>query len=261
MCIVALAWQLFADKSVVLLSNRDEFFARPTKALYQWQDLPIVAGRDEQSGGTWLGINPNNGRFATVLNFRESNAIAGNISRGQLVVDFLTGNISPLQFVRAINLQNYAGFNLLVGTREQAVIVNNRGYTPTPLASGLYVLSNGMPDSAWFKTERLRGRVRQEVLPLIAQAHLNKRLSNEQQTWQRIAFQVLSDTTPAQITELPDTGIDKNLEQSLSSISIDLPQILPMYGTRVSSLLTLSQTGYDFIELDKKTLKKIHLHG
>lgn len=36
MCIVAIAWQLFDKLPLVLLSNRDEFLARPTEPLHQW---------------------------------------------------------------------------------------------------------------------------------------------------------------------------------------------------------------------------------
>lgn len=60
MCIVALAWQLFEDKPLVLLSNRDEFLQRPTRALREWQ-LPngkkIIAGQDAQAGALgWVSI-------------------------------------------------------------------------------------------------------------------------------------------------------------------------------------------------------------
>ncbi|WP_284143806.1 NRDE family protein [Psychrobacter sp. WY6] len=33
MCIVAIAWQLFDELALVLLSNRDEFLQRPTELL------------------------------------------------------------------------------------------------------------------------------------------------------------------------------------------------------------------------------------
>ena len=79
MCIVAIAWQLFDELPLVLLSNRDEFLQRPTEPLHQWADKPVYAGRDKQSGGTWLGIHQEpygncyeqNGRWAAVLNFRD----------------------------------------------------------------------------------------------------------------------------------------------------------------------------------------------
>ena len=248
MCIVAIAWQLFDELPLVLLSNRDEFLQRPTESLHQWLDKPIFAGRDKQSGGTWLGIHQEqhgdfyeqNGRWAAVLNFRDGvQASNDERSRGALVADFLTSTMSPMDFARQISLQEYAGFNLIIGDAVQAVIVNNRGHAPTPLYAGLYVLSNGQPEEGWFKTERLRGRLRQEVLPLIGE-------NSDHEYWQAAAFSVMSDNTLAAVDNLPDTGIDIKIEQALSSIYIDganltgsSPTILPSYGTRTQSILTL----------------------
>ena len=249
MCIVAIAWQLFDELPLVLLSNRDEFLQRPTEPLHQWEDKPIFAGRDAQSGGTWLGIHQQpygdfyeqNGRWAAVLNFRDGvQASNDERSRGELVADFLTSHLSPMEFARQISLQAYAGFNLIIGDAAQAVIVNNRGHAPTPLYAGLHVFSNGQPEDGWFKTERLRGRLRQEVLPLISE-------DSSTAYWQEAAFSVMSDTTPAPIEKLPDTGIDIEIEQALSSIYIETTALrgindkaMPSYGTRTQSILTLS---------------------
>ena len=163
MCIVAIAWQLFDELPLVLLSNRDEFLQRPTEPLHQWLDQPIYAGRDRQSGGTWLGIHQHpqqqdktddgsalyqhNSRWAAVLNFRDGvQATVDERSRGELVTDFLTSDLTPMAFARQINLQDYAGFNLIIGDTKQAIIVNNRGHAPTALHAGLHVLSNGQPE-------------------------------------------------------------------------------------------------------------------
>ncbi len=272
MCIVAIAWQLFDELPLVLLSNRDEFLIRPTEPLHQWADMPIYAGRDKQSGGTWLGIHqqplPNspeapaiyqqNGRWAAVLNFRDTvQARADERSRGELVSHFLTSELSPMAFARQISLQDYAGFNLIIGNTEQAVIVNNRGHAPTPLYAGLHVLSNGQPEDNWFKTEKLRGRLRQEVLPLISE---NARFDY----WQHAALQVMSDTTAAPIDRLPDTGMACEIELALSSVyiapldfeaikldivkpdsqqmSADKKSAAPTYGTRTQSILTLQRS-------------------
>ena len=253
MCIVAIAWQLFDELPLVLFSNRDEFLQRPTEPLHQWEDKPIYAGRDAQSGGTWLGIHQQqqtglykqNGRWAAVLNFRDGMQ-AGNDerSRGELVTDFLTSSLSPMDFARQISLQEYAGFNLIIGDTMQAVIVNNRGHAPTPLYAGLHVISNGQPEESWFKTERLRGRLRQEVLPLISE-------NNAHEYWHEAAFNVLSDSTPAPTDKLPDTGVPIEIEQALSSIYIEganltgiaskeaTNNVVPSYGTRTQSILTL----------------------
>ena len=256
MCIVAIAWQLFDELPLVLLSNRDEFLQRPTKPLYQWSDQPIYAGRDNQSGGTWLGIHQaqqqecqqksfqqHNGRWAAVLNFRDGvQASNDERSRGALVTEFLTGTLSPMDFARNISLQEYVGFNLIIGDAMQAVIVNNRGHAPTPLYAGIHVISNGQPEDSWFKTERLRGRLRQEVLPLIAE-------NSAPEYWQHAAFDVLSDHTPASANQLPDTGIAVEIEKVLSSVYIqpvafgNKDKNVPTYGTRTQSILTLMKDG------------------
>ncbi|WP_230655727.1 NRDE family protein [Psychrobacter sp. I-STPA10] len=245
MCIVALAWQLFADMPVVLLSNRDEFLDRPTQPAHQWQDASIFAGRDKKSGGTWLGYQQSNlggqnqqgeqnGRWAAVLNFRDGvQATPEQISRGELVKQFLISTLSPLAFARQIDLQQYAGFNLIIGDTQQAVVVNNRGYPPTPLHTGLHIISNGQPDSGWYKCEHLRGRVRQELLPLIAE-------NSDIDYWQSIAFEILSDTRAAPSDQLPTTtNMPTQLEQALSAICID-DATLPNYGTRTQSILTIA---------------------
>lgn len=249
MCIVAIAWQLFDEVPLVLLSNRDEFLQRPTEPLHQWPDKPIYAGRDQQSGGTWLGIHQvmhdglyeQNGRWAAVLNFRDGvQAGADERSRGALVTDFLTSDRSPMDFARQIELQDYAGFNLIIGDALQAVMVNNRGHAPTPLYAGLHVFSNGQPDDGWFKTEKLRGRLRQEVLPLIAE-------DSSPAYWQDAAYAVLSDNRQAPADQLPDTGMSREVEQMLSSVYIEPVAFdqrqapLPTYGTRTQSILTLRQ--------------------
>ena len=254
MCIAAIAWQLFDEMPLVLLSNRDEFLQRPTTPAHQWVDMPIYAGRDDQSGGTWLGIHQQtlssdnvqsenvfsqNGRWAAVLNFRDGvQAAPDQRSRGELVTDFLTSDLSPLAYARQVNLQAYAGFNLIVGDDKQAVIVNNRGYPPTALHSGLHIISNGQPDNAWFKSERLRGRVRQEVLPLISESLAFH--NGDKDYWLPAAWEVLTDTQQAPDEQLPDTGVPPALEQALSSICIDTSE-LPNYGTRTQSILTLNK--------------------
>lgn len=263
MCIVAIAWQLFDELPLVLLSNRDEFLARTTEQLHQWPDQPIYAGRDSQSGGTWLGIHQQerqqqsqqqnqqstednqspsyqqNGRWAAVLNFRDGvQARADERSRGELVTSFLTSTLSPMAFARQIKLRDYAGFNLIIGDSQQAAIVNNRGHAPTALHAGLHVFSNGQPDEGWFKTEKLRGRLRQEVLPLIAE-------DSSLAYWQAAALNVMSDSTSAPEEALPKTGVPKAIEQALSSVYIDAVALsntdtpMPSYGTRTQSILTL----------------------
>lgn len=239
MCILALAWQILPEQPLLLLSNRDEFLARPTLPLHGWADTPILAGRDQQSGGTWLGMTES-GRWAALTNYRQLPSIKPPAellrSRGLLVSEYLNSELPPLVFARQIELLRYEGFSLLLGTREQAVVVSNFGTPPTVLASGLYVLSNGLIDEPWPKVERLRQRVTQEVLPLLAQRKLRN--------WKAAAFDVLADSRVAEDVALPQTGIGLEMERLLSSVFIQSP----IYGTRCSTVLAFDDQGYTLSE-------------
>ncbi|MFZ3194318.1 MAG: NRDE family protein [Moraxellaceae bacterium] len=241
MCIISLAWQLIPDQPLLLLANRDEFYARPTTPLQRWAEQPILAGRDQQSGGTWLGMTPS-GRWAALTNFRQvpSHKPAADVlrSRGLLVSEYLASVLSPLEFARQIELLRYEGFSLLLGTREQAVVVSNRGIAPTVLAAGLYVLSNALIDEPWPKVERLRQRVTQEVLPLFRSESRTELSAG--QDWQAAAFEVLADTRSAEDVQLPQTGIGLEMERLLSSVFI----ASPIYGTRCSTVLAFDDQGY-----------------
>ena len=112
MCIVALAWQVLTDTPLCLISNRDEFYRRPTAALAAWPQSPIVAGQDLESGGTWMGITPS-GRWAVITNYRDANDVREYpTSRGHIIQAFLESEQTPIRFAQALEKQQceYAGF-------------------------------------------------------------------------------------------------------------------------------------------------------
>ncbi len=58
MCLLIFALNYHPDYKLVLLANRDEFYARPTAKAHEWDCAgKVIAGKDLQAGGTWLGIN------------------------------------------------------------------------------------------------------------------------------------------------------------------------------------------------------------
>ena len=245
MCITALAWQLLPDRPVFMMSNRDEFYARPAAPLGEWVDSCIIAGQDCVSHGTWLGMTKH-GKWAVLTNYREPQSAQGqklhDRSRGLLVTDYLNSDMPPMTFAQKLAAQHsYAGFNLIVGNLEQAVVLSNRGTPPTPLASGLYTLSNGLISEPWPKMERLRLRVTQEVLPLMLASKAGQPVPEDVMN---TVWHILNDRIQAEDDALPNTGISPDWEKLLSSIFIQTP----MYGTRVSSILTLDREGYEFLE-------------
>lgn len=119
MCLIAFAWQTSKHHRLTLIGNRDEFHRRPTRPLDWWDDLnqpEILAGRDLEAGGTWLGVT-RDGRFAAVTNIRAPGAAKAPLSRGQLPLDYLQGRQTPEAFMQQLATQReqYSGFNLLVG--------------------------------------------------------------------------------------------------------------------------------------------------
>jgi uncharacterized protein with NRDE domain len=238
MCIVVLSWQSIPNRPLVLLGNRDEFFSRDAAPLAIWSQSSIIAGRDLQSGGTWLGMTAT-GRWAVITNYREKPQIpAEPVTRGALVTDYLNGDSEPLAFLQAVDQSLYAGFNLIVGTLNDAAVLGNRGMPPQTLSAGMHVLSNALLDTQWPKTNRL------------LQGFQSLDLTANHETLIINGFALLNDVTQAPTDDLPHTGISIEMEKVLSSIRIDSP----IYGTRVSSVLVLGDEGYTFAE---KTLRPI----
>ncbi|MEO8407595.1 MAG: NRDE family protein, partial [Oxalobacteraceae bacterium] len=103
MCLIVFAWHVVPDVPLIAAANRDEFLDRPTAPAMAWDDCPqIYAGRDLKAGGTWMGITQP-GRFAAITNIRapsEKRAVAP--SRGTLVSDFLSGNMSPRNYIDSL---------------------------------------------------------------------------------------------------------------------------------------------------------------
>ena len=158
MCVLAFAWKAHPRWRLVAAGNRDELHARPAADLARW-DAPdyFLAGKDLQSGGTWLGVSEE-GRFAVVTNVRGYGvAQPGRPSRGALVADFLRGDTSH-DSIRLADLANFNSFNLIVADGHEASFFSNRpSVTGHTLVPGVYGLANGTLDESWPKTVRLKG--------------------------------------------------------------------------------------------------------
>ena len=67
---------------LVVAANRDEFHARPAAPAAFWEDQPrILAGRDLEARGTWMGVS-RAGKFAAVTNYRGAREPARRVPRG-----------------------------------------------------------------------------------------------------------------------------------------------------------------------------------
>lgn len=229
MCILFIANQIRADYPLIIAANRDEFHARPTLPAHRWKNEPaIIAGKDQQAGGTWMGISAL-GYLAALTNIRGfSQSSTHTISRGQLVADYLITPSNADTFLPATqrNRQRYEGYNLLFGHWRSLGVYNNRDNQFSALTPGVHGLSNDALNVPWPK-------VRSGIAALTAYCEQTDNVASED------LFALLADTTPARDHELPDTGVPLAWEQRLSSIFIKSPE----YGTRSSTILLVNQHG------------------
>lgn len=227
MCLAVLAIRTLPGIPVVIAANRDEYHARPTAAAAPWKDDPrIVAGRDLQSGGSWMGMT-RAGRYALVTNYRDPMSIRpGAPSRGKLVEDFLRGAATPADYAAHVQAHGaaYNGFNLIVGDRDDAWYYSNRGGPAHALAPGVYALSNHLLDTPWPKLARTKAAfaaiLRDSPAPDV-----------------EALFDALGDRSVAPDAELPDTGVGLARERFLSSAFI----VGLTYGTRSSTVMILRE--------------------
>ena len=147
MCLIVLAWRLRPDLPLIVAANRDEFHARPAAPAAFWDDQPgILAGRDLEARGTWMGVS-RTGRFAAVTNFRGGREPRAIESRGALVSRFLSDGEAPEAYVRGLKKDLYSGFNLLVADGQELWSVSNRGGEAQRLEPGIYGLGNTLLDA------------------------------------------------------------------------------------------------------------------
>jgi uncharacterized protein with NRDE domain len=235
MCLLLIAVQARADYPLILAANRDEFHRRPTLPLDFWTpERRILAGRDLEAGGTWLGANLD-GRLAAVTNYREpGRQMVGAPSRGNLVRDFLEGPLEAEAFIAHLRPEaaRYNGFNLILGRPSQLVCFSNRAPQAQHLGPGTHGLSNHLLDTPWPKVARARqalARVIADPAAPSAEALLT----------------LLRDRFTPPDDELPDTGVGLEWERRLASIFIQSP----FYGTRCSSVILVAANGtWRFVE-------------
>ncbi len=153
MCLILIAHRLQDDLPLIVAANRDEFYARPTASAHFWPGPEgLLAGRDLEAGGTWLGVDER-GRFAAVTNVGEPPPTASKLSRGALVQEFLSGQQRAEPYAAAIEGERYRGFNLLLWDGETLLYTSNRAATKT-LPAGVYGLANASLDEDRHKVNR-----------------------------------------------------------------------------------------------------------
>ncbi len=228
MCLIFLSYKQHKDYPLIILANRDEFYNRPTLAANYWAENPtILAGKDLEGGGAWMGVTKN-GYLALLTNYRDVANIKSNApTRGKLVSNYLAGEFNPKEYLLALSKsgENYNGYNLIVGSFNDPWYYSNYGTKIAQLGTGLYGLSNALLDSKWPKIESGKAA----LAPLLTTPKLDK----------EALFNVMTNQQKAEDNSLPHTGLSIEKERAISSRFINIKG----YGTRCTTLIIMDKNG------------------
>jgi uncharacterized protein with NRDE domain len=230
MCLIAWNWQPNSATPLLLIANRDEFYARPSAALHWWQDGRVLAGKDLHGGGTWLGVD-RLGRLAALTNYRDPQKNRpGARSRGQLVSGFLQGDLSAHDYLARLSheVDQFNPFNLLLFDGQQLLGFESQNARCLAMVPGIGAVSNAHFNTPWPKLARLKAALA-PLEPSTADARL---------------FDILFDRTVPVDAELPRTGIPLEMERALAPAFI----VSPDYGTRASSVVRIHRAKLEFVE-------------
>ncbi|WP_232319175.1 NRDE family protein [Sporosarcina ureae] len=240
MCLLAFQLQSHPKYQLVMMANRDEAYGRPTAPANFWSDYPdILAGRDLEQMGTWLGINTQ-GKVAALTNYRDfALPQTGKFSRGHIVSSYLQSNLSAHDFMEQLHThrEDYAGCNVLVGSAEEMFYYSNIEQSIQQLPNGTHGLSNALLNTPWPKVDKTK-------------ALLAEYLQQVETIDRDILFGMMQRAERFPTELLPDTGVGEDLESLLSSIFIASKD----YGTRCTTVLTIDQENH--VEFEERTYEK-----
>lgn len=182
MCTLIVAVSMWAVAPVVVAANRDEDLHRPAElpSVRDNDGVRILAPRDTQAGGTWIGVNAF-GVFAALTNRYTPSPNPNARSRGKLVLDALRSS-SARDAVEAVSLSHpgvHNPFHLVVADTTSAHLIWNDGRTLSRhrLQAGIHIV-----------TERSLGAApskRLELLPTLVRPLAAPSLPSLD-TWRRI---------------------------------------------------------------------------
>lgn len=227
MCLILFSYNHHPDYKLILASNRDEFYDRPTKKLSFWQDnQAILAGRDEKNNGTWLGMT-DNWKLSCITNFRDPASLKNNApSRGLLVSDFLNNKESPFDYLENVRKSgvSYNGYNLIVGNRHELCYYSNMNHRVSRIEPGVHGLCNQFLNTPWPKVTN-------------GKRDFQRLIDGKNEIPVEEIFNLLRDATCPPDHELPETGVGIVWERILAPVFINSET----YGTRSSSIILIDK--------------------
>ena len=246
MCLIALSvvksrdWNSSSAYFFNIVANRDEYHDRPTTKMHWWENKNILAGKDKEAGGTWLGTNKD-GKFAALTNLKENTNIKYSKSRGNLVTGFLESQLSAKPYLEEIarKKSEYAGFNLIVGDKDGLFYLCNRLDGIFFIPEGVHALGNLKLNSPTKKVEAIKSDLNEVMLSGFS---VNKGIEVMKKEYGNLHEKTKKDLQIRDGEEIPFRFISSSI-----------------YGTRCTTVFSSSPSGE--IQISEQTYLKGGIEG
>lgn len=165
MCTLVAFVGVWSAAPLLVLANRDERLDRASSGPRRWAGEDFVAPRDDEAGGTWLGLG-RSGLFVGVTNRAGAPRDAKLVSRGRLVVEALrlgtARNVRDAFEGGAIDGHRYNPFHLFYADLTDAFVTwyDGAALQAERVPAGLVIVTErslGGEDRG--RTERVRARL------------------------------------------------------------------------------------------------------
>ena len=238
MCLIALSivkskdWNNKDAYFFKVIANRDEYHERKTTEMHWWSNKEILAGKDEEAGGTWLGISKE-GKFGAITNLKENSDKKYLSTRGSLVTDFLESTLSATVYLEELKKEkdNFAGFNLIVGDKNGLFYLCNRLEGIFFLNEGTHALGNLTLNASTSKVDSIK-----RDLDLLIHSGFNE---NDAIDLMKKEFGNLHEKTKKELKVRDGEEIPYRFIRS------------PIYGTRCTTVFSSEPTGE--VRISEKT--------
>ncbi|CAB3222143.1 unnamed protein product [Arctia plantaginis] len=230
-----------SDYSLILISNRDEYYDRPTQNMTIWSEDPvIVGGRDLEihDGGTWLAVSPTYKKIGVLLNLPGASKENAK-TRGKIVVDYVKSKESVQEYIE--NTKNYIKncnefvlvaieFNNVTPSIFSYSNANDQLLSHKTAYNGF---GNNLPETPLKKVEVGRSQLE----------HICSKFNKE--SMEKELIENLLQLLKSDQRHLPDQQLEAkrpNIYEELSSIYVCIPK--GRYGTRTHTIVLLKKTGH-----------------
>jgi len=215
MCTLVAFVAVWPSAPLVVAANRDERLDRAASGPRRWAGEAFVAPRDEEAGGTWLGLH-DAGLFVGVTNRAGAPRDPARESRGALVVEALR-----LGRARAVH-------------DALATTLDARRFNPFHL---FYADVTGEAFVTWFDGTAVRQETIARGLAVVTERSLGGDDHLRTERIRRAVEPLLARGSPPALEELAPVMRHHEPGDPLASTCVHVPEL--RYGTRSSLLLDL----------------------